>query len=478
VIDAALEKPEGVRGSDLAQPEAREPAQPAQTDGQGPPRRRQWTSSLPQVAGEDIIDIGNGRYAHFRRDRRFAQVQVVFTAPEGVDPNPGRELTDQFKELGWTWRGTEPGKPWTYQLDKSSGDDPTARGDSRDALHEQFLIIIQEYREKHGMAPTIGWRLAESDPARNPDGRSLSTTFLADQASRSGEEQTPWSEKKETRAGGGAAGPALRMLDAFESVGAERCDLTLTDAAGEKVGFRGNRPLEQLRAAMPAILEEAVERQHNVIVRPRSAGATLIQLDDLGEDAAKRLRPVSFLVLRTSSGNYQAWVAVSDADAGFAKRLRQGAGADLTASGATRVSGSLNFKEKYAPAFPTVETVHASPGRIATRAELEALGVVAPLEKTSPASIPVTRRRPDARGWPSYQRCLEGAPEREPGRRDRSKADFTFCLLAIDWGWGVEETAARLMDESRKAQENGEAYALRTARSAAAAIERRRERQR
>ena len=31
--------------------------------------------------------IGNGRYAHFRRDRRYAQVQVAFTAPEGVDPN-------------------------------------------------------------------------------------------------------------------------------------------------------------------------------------------------------------------------------------------------------------------------------------------------------------------------------------------------------------------------------------------------------
>ena len=71
---------------------------------------------------------------------------------------------------------------------------------------------------------------------------------------------------------------------------------------------------------------------------------------------------MSFLILRTSPGNYQAWVAVADGDADFARRLRKGAGADLTASGATRVSGSLNFKEKYAPAFPRVETVHASPG--------------------------------------------------------------------------------------------------------------------
>ncbi len=59
------------------------------------------------------------------------------------------------------------------------------------------------------------------------------------------------------------------------------------------------------------------------------------------------------------------------------------------------------------------------------------------------------------------------------GRPDISRADFTFCLLVIDWGWGVEETAVRLLLESSKAQENGEAYALRKARNAAAAIERR-----
>jgi len=272
----------------------------------------------------------------------------------------------------------------------------------------------------------------------------------------------------------GAAQPALAMLDAFASVGARRFDITFTNAAGEKVGFRGNRSLDQLRPAMPAILQEAAEQRHNVIVRPRSTSSALIQLDDRGEDAAIRLRPVSFLILRTSPGNYQTWVAVADGDADFARRLRKGAGADLTASGATRISGGLNFKEKYAPAFPRVETVHASPGMLATRTELEALGVVAPPEMTHPAAIPISRQRPSARGWPSYQRCVENAPPaRGGGRPDISRADFTFCLLAIDWGWGVEETAARLMQESGKARENGEAYALRTARNAAAAIERR-----
>ena len=469
MTDAALEKPESC-----------ESERPAQTDGQEQPRGRQWTSSIPQVASEDIIDIGNGRYAHFRRDRRFAQVQVTFTAPEGVDPNPGRELTDQFKELGWTWRGQEPGKPWTYQLEQSSPEDPTARGDSRDALHEQFLIIIQEYRQKHGMPLIDGWKsLPEIDPKTpDADSRKLFSSSVADQAKRISKKQKPRSEEKEARAGGGAAEPALEMLDAFASVGAQRFDITFTDAAGRKVEFRGNRPLDQLRPAMPGILQEAAEQQHNVIVRPRSSSATLIQLDDLGDDAAARLRPTSFLVLRTSPGSYQAWVAVADATADFARRLRKGAGADLTASGATRVSGSLNFKEKYAAAFPRVETVHASPGEVVRRSDLEACGVVAPPEKPLPPEIRAMRQRPVAKGWPSYQRCVDNAPAREGDRPDISRADFTWCLIAIDWGFGIEETGARLLLESGKARENGEAYALRTARSAAAAIERRGGRQR
>jgi hypothetical protein len=280
--------------------------------------------------------------------------------------------------------------------------------------------------------------------------------------------------------GAAAAQPALDMLTLFASVGAERFHLLLTDLAGGKVSFRGNRSLAELSTTLPRLLDEAARRQHNVILRPRSSGPALIQLDDLDEAALARLRPVSFLTLRTSPGNYQAWVAVTNADADFARRLRKGSAADPSASGSTRVSGSRNFKEKYAPAFPRVETVNASPGRIVTPAELEALGVVAPPEKSASAPPPGrASRRSGGRTWPSYQRCVQGAPPARDGNRpDISRADFTFCLLAIDWGFGLEETAARLMQESTKAKENGEAYALLTAQNAAAALERRGQRQR
>jgi RepB DNA-primase from phage plasmid len=264
------------------------------------------------------------------------------------------------------------------------------------------------------------------------------------------------------------------MLDAFASVGADRFDLTLTDAAGDKVAFHPGRTLDQLRRALPGLLKAAGERQHNVIVRPRGSGPALVQLDDLGEDAASRLRPVSFLVIRTSPGSHQAWLAISDADPAFVRRLRKGSGADLGASGASRISGSLNFKEKYAPAFPRVETVHAAPGRVVTREQLEALGMVAPAEPP-PVSRPArVSPAPSPRTWPSYQRCVDGAPQaREGGRRDISRADFTFALIALDWGFDIEETAARLLEESPKARAEGERYARRTAQAAAAALERR-----
>jgi hypothetical protein len=68
----------------------------------------------------------------------------------------------------------------------------------------------------------------------------------------------------------------------------------------------------------------------------------------------------------------------------------------------------------------------------------------------------------------------KGAPKIHQGdRHDISRADFTFCMAAIDWGWSIEGTAQRLMQQSSKAQENGESHALATARNAAAAVERR-----
>jgi hypothetical protein len=180
------------------------------------------------------------------------------------------------------------------------------------------------------------------------------------------------------------------------------------------------------------------------------------------------------LILTTSPANHQVWVAVRECGVDFVRRLRQGTGADRSASGAARLAGSVNFKRKYDPAFPTVRILHATPANIVNAAALEELGLVAApvVDVYIPRPRVSLSRR--AKQWPSYERCLQNAPRaHHSDRPDVSRADFTFCLLAIDWGWSIGETCERLLEMSNKARENGPAYALRTSQNAAAAVYRR-----
>jgi hypothetical protein len=83
-----------------------------------------------------------------------------------------------------------------------------------------------------------------------------------------------------------------------------------------------------------------------------------------------------------------------------------------------------------------------------------------------------------SRKWPSYVMCLDHAPRNRDGSGpDRSRADYWWCFLAIQWGHGEDETADRLIQESPKAREKGKSYAAQTAKSAAQAVERRQQRQ-
>ena len=160
--------------------------------------------------------------------------------------------------------------------------------------------------------------------------------------------------------------------------------------------------------------------------------------------------------------------------------MRKGAGADDTASGATRVAGSLNFKDKYAPNFPRVQVAYSSPGLMASMSQFERMGLVAAPEKRAyPVFGLSSMERARSSKWPSYLRCVQGAPpNRDQTGPDISRADFTWCMTAISWGHSIEETAARLMEESAKVQENGEGYALLTTQNAAAAEARNRQRSR
>jgi len=282
---------------------------------------------------------------------------------------------------------------------------------------------------------------------------------------------------------------ARRMLDAFTSVGADRFHVTFTNIREERTDFFKNRTAPSMRYNLPAWVsrsaqlkpyamaaqegrpEETILAGENLIVRPYAPPAVvLVQLDDLEEKQLERVRPAAFLVLRTSpkERGHQAWIAVQGGDRDFTARLKRGIGADLSASGSVRMAGTGNFKEAYKANFPTVAIEEAHPGRIVTRAELEGRGLVVPAPAKPEPSPLRCSNRPRRLGWPDYERCLEEAHAR--GRK-RSSADFTFCCIAIDlFRRTPEETAARLMEVSGKARENGEAYALDQAMNAAAKV--------
>src|SRR5271157_47039 len=179
------------------------------------------------------------------------------------------------------------------------------------------------------------------------------------------------------RAGKPDTSKALAMLSAFASVGAKVFDLSITDLKNNDPvdGLqRRGRSLEDMRRTIGRDLQDGERNRHNVIIRPRSTTAILIQLDDFSDEKAAQMQPYAFMTLRTSPGNGQVWLAVSDGpkesdEEGakqFRTRVRRGAGADQSATGATRIAGSLNFKSKYAPDFPLVEITHTTPGRTVT----------------------------------------------------------------------------------------------------------------
>jgi hypothetical protein len=271
---------------------------------------------------------------------------------------------------------------------------------------------------------------------------------------------------------------AQRMLDICASVGVTAVDVTWTTSAGQPRRYDENVSLADFARALPSILEQATRQRRNVIIRPHGEGVTLLQLDDL---KAHQLPAVAFVVLETSPGNYQAWLALpGDHDREFCSRVRRGAGADIGASGATRIPGSLNFKPEHAPEktgrahYPRVTITKADEGRTTTPAELERLGLVAPKQEFA-ALAPARFTNP--RQWPSYDIAADGAPLNQAGTGpDLSRADFVWCMTCSTWGFGEQEIIERLLEvsEHTRAAGNGEAYAERTAKRAAAYVEQRR----
>jgi hypothetical protein len=93
-------------------------------------------------------------------------------------------------------------------------------------------------------------------------------------------------------------------------------------------------------------------------------------------------------------------------------------GNDKSASHATRLAGTENFKGQIRPGLPHLQILEAHPGRIMSKEQLDAMGLVAAPEPES-VTIAVShkaQRRPSqvrdraSKVWPDYARALAGAP--------------------------------------------------------------------
>ncbi len=304
---------------------------------------------------------------------------------------------------------------------------------------------------------------------------------------------------------------AFRMLDIFASCGAQSFVLTKTELEWQghkKLKWGKTYSLEALREKLPQILRTAAIRRpvtlpkgvqvlagENVIIRPTGPDTVFVQLDDLKtQEQIERVSPASCIIHETSPGNHQAWIAVSGVPVGkeefkeITRRVRKAVGGnDKSASHATRLAGSGNWKTKYLPNPPVVTILEAHPGRIMTPAQLESMGLLAapePKQSSSVVELHPHRARlshTHERQWPDYQRALSGAPPASDGDGpSRSHADFFWCKMAVQRGWSIDEAAQKLLEVSEKARDRvrdgDRGYPLITAQNAAAAAERGRQR--
>lgn len=270
---------------------------------------------------------------------------------------------------------------------------------------------------------------------------------------------------------------AIAFLDTLEAVGVTVLDVSLVscvmaDGSRDSVDYSPAVSVEFLREIVPNLIGRC-GTELNIIVRPHGPeGVTLIQLDDLTKQLVTVASRFAFAVLSTSYNNFQAWLAVTDAEADTRQRLIDWLKADKGANGAVRLPGSLNLKETHFRQFghfPVVRTVRLVNRNVSVTV-LEDAGLPPRRKLDSP---PCTSQKADGpKAWPDYARCLDGAPpaRTHPGK-DRSAADFVWSRTALQWGWSEAETVGQLQAVSEKAFQRGEKYAVMVVTGAAKSLQ-------
>jgi hypothetical protein len=278
-----------------------------------------------------------------------------------------------------------------------------------------------------------------------------------------------------------AIADARLMVTALHKGGANQFDVTLKDISGENVKFRRRISVDSFRRRLEGLLEEAEQRTLSIIIRPHAPDTIFIQLDDLTPENAAMMEPYSCCLIETSPNNLQAFIALTgmngkaEADA-VRRSLIKSAHADEGASGAARIAGSLNVKEKHRRAdgsFPRVRLMNVKHGLILTPSELSAKGFLQDLSVPTLRPVPSTLKKRRRRA-PVYALAVNAVRTKEDGEVDRSAVDFHYAVVCFDWGFSYEDTVRLLRANSPKAAERDDDYAERTVSNALRQYEARR----
>lgn len=269
-----------------------------------------------------------------------------------------------------------------------------------------------------------------------------------------------------------ALADAQLMLTAFQRAGADYFDLTLKNLAGEKVKFQCRLSAGSFRSKLLTILDQAEQAFLSIIIRPHPRSELFIQLDDINAAAVGLISEFSFLVIETSPGNYQAFVAISKLNnklegESIRRQLIKIVSADEGATGAVRLAGSLNVKEKHRTAdgiFPRVKLISVAHGRIFTASELIAAGLIEdlPIDLPPQISTKFNAKKSRLRRAPIYEMAVGAVKPKQDGNIDRSAVDAHYAVVCLDWGFTIEETISLLRTNSPKAAERSDGYVEKT----------------
>jgi len=278
-----------------------------------------------------------------------------------------------------------------------------------------------------------------------------------------------------------AARQAMQMLEVLYSVGATSFDLYLLDPNNDMVpkSRRNGRTIDHCHRCIREALRYAAGRNYSLTVLPQCEPGRIVRLDDVTDPAP--YEPVACLITRTSTNpdKFHVFLAITDGDREFRRRVWAAAKCDPNAHGGSRLAGTYNTKKKYAPDFPLVVIVQAFLDWTTTKSELIGHNLAAAADLSAPptsggcgsltgttgeryarqtarkaiASWGTTPPRCKGQWEVCYGECLAKAPLKADGTGpDRHLADWSFARQLAFQGVSEDEITAELMRVSDKAK--------------------------